>query len=95
MFGPALDSENEQKAITIGRAMRELPAGARPVIVGDRKHDIHAAHQHEIPAIGVLWGIGSKQELLAAGADALAQSPAELTTILARDPSSHFRTLAI
>lgn len=81
--GPDLDSENEQKAITIGRATRELPPDARPVMVGDREHDIHAAREHNIPTIGVLWGIGSKQELLTAGADALAHTPAELATLLA------------
>ncbi|MGH2879289.1 MAG: HAD hydrolase-like protein [Solirubrobacteraceae bacterium] len=50
-------------------------------MVGDRKHDITAAHEHNIPAIGVLWGIGSEQELLAAGANALAQTPTELATL--------------
>jgi phosphoglycolate phosphatase len=83
VIGPELDSENEQKATTIGRAMRDLAPDARPVMVGDRKHDIAAAHEHSIPAIGVLWGIGSERELLAAGADALAHTPAELTTLLA------------
>jgi phosphoglycolate phosphatase len=83
VIGPELDSENEQKAITIGRAMRELAPDARPVMVGDRKHDIAAAHAHNIPAIGVLWGIGSEQELLIAGASALAHTPTELATLLA------------
>ena len=83
VIGPELDSENEQKATTIGRAMRKLAPDARPVMVGDRKHDIAAAHEHNIPAIGVLWGIGSEQELLAAGADALAHTPTELATLLA------------
>jgi phosphoglycolate phosphatase len=83
VIGPELDSENEQKATTIGRAMRKLAPDARPVMVGDRKHDIAAAHEHNIPAIGVLWGIGSEQELLAAGANALAHTPTELATLLA------------
>ena len=83
MIGPELDSENEQKAVTVGRAMRELSPKARPVIVGDRKHDIVAAHEHNIRAIGVLWGIGSEAELLTAGADAIAQTPVELGTLLA------------
>ena len=52
-------------------------------MVGDRKHDVLAAHRHEIPAIGVLWGIGSERELRDAGADALADIPATLATLLA------------
>jgi len=48
VIGPELDSENEQKAVTVGRAMRELAPEAHPVMVGDRKHDIAAAHKHDI-----------------------------------------------
>jgi phosphoglycolate phosphatase len=51
-------------------------------MVGDRKHDIVAAHEHDIRAIGVLWGIGSEAELLTAGADAIAQTPVELKALL-------------
>ncbi len=43
-------------------------------MVGDRKHDIAAAHQHDLRAVGVLWGIGSEAELLTAGAASLGQS---------------------
>jgi phosphoglycolate phosphatase len=63
--------------------MLELPPRAHPVMVGDRKHDIVAAHEHDIRAIGVLWGIGSEAELLTAGADAIAQTPVELKALLA------------
>jgi phosphoglycolate phosphatase len=86
VIGPELDSENEQKTVTVGRALQELPSDARPVMVGDRRHDIHAAHDHGLPAIGVLWGIGSEEELRTAGADALVQTPGELATLLV---SSH------
>ncbi len=75
VIGPELNSENEHKAVTIGRAMQAPPPDARPVMVGDRKHDVAAAHEHDIRAIGVLWGIGSELELLAAGADAIAHTP--------------------
>lgn len=83
VIGPELDSENEQKVVTVGRAMRELAPHSHPVMVGDRKHDIVAAQEHDIRSIGVLWGIGSEGELRTAGADALAQTPAELATLLA------------
>jgi phosphoglycolate phosphatase len=83
VIGPGLDSENEQKAVTVGRAMRELSPKARPVMVGDRKYDIAAAHEHDINAIGVLWGIGSEVELRTARADAIARTPVELETLLA------------
>jgi phosphoglycolate phosphatase len=86
VIGPELNSENEQKTLTIGSALQKLPPGARPVMVGDRKHDIHAAHDHGLHAIGVLWGIGSEEELRTAGADEFVHTPADLAILLA--PSS-------
>jgi phosphoglycolate phosphatase len=83
VVGPELEAENERKTVTVARAIRELPSGARPVMVGDRSYDIEAAHENAIPAIGVFWGIGSEQELRAAGADDLARTPAELAGMLA------------
>jgi phosphoglycolate phosphatase len=83
VIGPDLDSENEHKAVTVGRAMLELPPGANPVMVGDRRYDIAAAHENGIRAIGVLWGIGSEHELITAGADALARTTTELASMLA------------
>ena len=89
VVGPELDSENEHKAVTVGRAMRQLAPDAHPVMIGDRKHDITAAHENGIRAIGVLWGIGTEKELLTAGADALAHNPAELADLLTPSPSQH------
>ena len=76
--GPALDAEAEPKADTIARALLGLPAGARAVMVGDRRFDVEGAHEHGLPCIGVLWGIGSEEELRAAGADAIVATPDEL-----------------
>jgi phosphoglycolate phosphatase len=87
--GPALDAVAEPKAETIGRALRGLPDGARPVMVGDRRYDVVGAHAHGIPCIGVLWGIGSEQELREAGADAIVATPADLVAaILSPRPSA-------
>jgi phosphoglycolate phosphatase len=41
-----------------------------------------AATEHGILAVGVLWGIGSEAELRAAGADAIARTPADLVALL-------------
>jgi phosphoglycolate phosphatase len=83
VVGPELEAENEPKTVTVERAIRELPSGARPVMVGDRRYDIVAAHENAILAVGALWGIGSEQELVAAGADDLARTPAELAGMFA------------
>ncbi len=51
-------------------------------MVGDRKHDMHAARYHGMQAIGVLWGYGSEEELLEAGAEMLVETPAQLLDLL-------------
>ena len=55
---------------------------ADAVMVGDRAHDVEGAHRHGIPCIGVTWGFGSARELREAGADVLADSPAQLQALL-------------
>ena len=75
--GPDLAARTEDKATTIATALAAL-APARAVMVGDRSFDVIGAHARGMPAIGVTWGIGSRQELTAAGADAIADAPADL-----------------
>jgi phosphoglycolate phosphatase len=82
--GPSLEAEAEPKSETIRRALLGLPAGARPVMVGDRLFDVHGAHAHGMPCIGVLWGIGSAEELGTAGADAIVATPDELVAAILR-----------
>lgn len=55
---------------------------ASTVMVGDRLHDIHAAKANRLRSIGVLWGYGGQAELQQAGADLLAQTPAQIVQLL-------------
>ena len=48
------------------------------VMVGDRKHDVLAAKRNGVLSLGVTYGYGSREELEAAGADYLCESPAEV-----------------
>jgi phosphoglycolate phosphatase-like HAD superfamily hydrolase/uncharacterized protein (DUF427 family) len=48
---------------------REGVAASEVVMVGDRHHDIEAAHANGAAAVGVDWGYGSRAELESAGAD--------------------------
>ena len=52
------------------------------VMVGDRHHDIDGAKAVGMDSIGVLYGYGDRTEHEAAGADAIAESVAELRTVL-------------
>ena len=55
---------------------------ARTLFVGDSDVDIHTAHNAGLPGAGVLWGFRTRQELEAAGANALADTPADLARIV-------------
>ena len=72
------------KGDVVAEALRQLQPCRRPVMVGDREHDVQGAAEHGVPCVGVLWGYGSEQELTAAGAAALVRSPAELAPLLTR-----------
>jgi len=64
------------------RSMDRLDADAMLVMVGDREHDVHGARAHGIDTIGVLWGYGTQDELIEAGAVQLAASPTVLGELL-------------
>ena len=52
------------------------------VMVGDREHDILGAKENGISSVGLLLGYGSREELLEAGADQIAEDTKELEEIL-------------
>ena len=80
-------SDNEvrsSKQDVVAEALVRLAAiGAdlrRPVLVGDRVHDVEGAAANGVPSIFVDWGYGSASEQ--AGSLAVAHSPAELQRLL-------------
>jgi phosphoglycolate phosphatase len=75
--GPELDATGEDKTTTVGKALRALGATGG-AMVGDRSFDMVAARAHGLLAVGVAWGIGSRAELDAAGAERIVAMPAEL-----------------
>ena len=88
VFAPPLDEVDEPKVATLEKALAEYAIGRPPfaaVMVGDRKHDIEAAHANGLLAIGALWGFGSWRELVEAGADFLAEQPPDVREIVTHD----------
>jgi phosphoglycolate phosphatase len=81
--GPSL-AEIEPKTVTVRRALDALglAPGARAPMIGDRLHDVEAAHANGLRCVGVLWGFGTEEELRAAGADAIVAEPAELSAVV-------------
>jgi phosphoglycolate phosphatase len=76
-------SAHSEKATLIARALGDFAiAPCNAVMVGDRHFDIEGALANHVHAVGVTWGFGDREELAAAGADAIAESPQELTALL-------------
>ena len=51
-------------------------------MIGDRSYDMIGALRVGIRAYGVLWGIGSEEELKGAGAERLFERPTSLTSLI-------------
>ncbi len=80
VYGTEPDGSVDDKADLIAAVLRAEALDAHDtVMVGDRLHDVHGAHANGLRAIGVLWGYGTRAELEAAGADALADTPGDLS----------------
>lgn len=82
--GNTLDEKRPTKASVIQYILDTHPevTADNAVMVGDRKFDMEGAAAFSMPAVGVLFGYGSREELTAAGALTLAENPDELAEIL-------------
>ncbi len=81
--GATLDDTRIKKADVIAYALAESGADGRSsAMIGDREHDIFGAKANGLYSVGVLYGFGSREELLRAGADAIAATPHALLNIL-------------
>jgi phosphoglycolate phosphatase len=84
VHGATLDGRVRHKDQVVAAALAAHPAGERPVLVGDRSHDVLGARAHGLPCIGAGWGPAPPGELAAAGAAVVAAAPAEVPAALAR-----------
>lgn len=83
VFGAELDGTRDAKADVIAHLLATqgiVPSEA--IMIGDRKHDCIGAAAHGIPAIGVAWGYGGRDELTAHGAAAIADRPDDLQRVI-------------
>ena len=80
--GAALDGSRDTKSKVIAYLLEHCPASDQIVMVGDTKYDVLGAAAHGIGTIGVAWGYGEVADMEAAGAEAIARSPAQLLEML-------------
>ncbi len=78
VYGSELTGENADKVDLIRHVLSTERFREPPHMVGDRRHDIEAAHANGLVGVGVLWGYGSRAELEAAGSDTLVESMEQL-----------------
>lgn len=89
VYGPDLAGRLDDKAELLAHLLaRERIPAARVVMVGDRAHDVLAARANGLRSIGVLWGYGSRDELIGAGADGVCASPAGLPAAIVALPGA-------
>ncbi len=83
IFGSELDGTNVHKADLLRFALSETGENpAKALMVGDREHDAIGARAHGLSPIGVLWGYGSREELVAAGVERMLEKPTQLASII-------------
>lgn len=92
LTGASEDEVRSAKADVVEEALRRLRVGgadlSRPVMVGDRHHDVVGAAAHDVPTIYVTWGYGAPEET--AGTVAVVDTAAELLGVLGLDgPAGH------
>ena len=79
VYGSELNGVNADKRDLLAHVVRaESLASANTVMVGDRAHYVLGALANGLFSVGVLWGYGSREELVAAGAGALCDVPSAL-----------------
>lgn len=79
--GSLAHGERGTKAEVISHALAATGAEkGSTVMVGDRMHDIAGAHEAGVDSVGVLWGYGSRTELV--GATYIVGTPEEIIPIV-------------
>jgi phosphoglycolate phosphatase len=80
--GASLDLSRYHKAHVIAYLLTQVEDAENILMVGDTKYDVLGAAEHRIPTIGVAWGYGTVEDMVTAGAAAIARDPAHLLELL-------------
>ena len=80
--GASSDLARNTKEAVIAYLLEECGSDENIVMVGDTAFDVIGAKAHGIPTIAVSWGYGLEEDLVTAGATAIARSMDELNRLL-------------
>ena len=75
-----LSLTEKQKDEVIAYAVKQLGITDPQSVwmIGDRANDVWGAARNQIQCLGALWGFGTPEELLEAGAAALCHTPSDV-----------------
>ncbi len=76
--GATMGTSRSTKASVIAYLLEQAGRSEHSVMVGDTAFDVLGAKEHGIPTVGVSWGYGKVEDMLSAGAVAIANSMEEL-----------------
>lgn len=89
VYGSELDGTRSSKVDLLQHVLEDARLDASSTfMIGDRMHDMHGARAHAVTPLGALWGYGSPDELLTAGAAALCDCPADVPSMIRRMSTS-------
>jgi phosphoglycolate phosphatase len=84
VFGSELDGTRVDKSHLLEYALKEASVDpAKTLMIGDRSHDMVGAKNNGMTGIGVLYGYGSRDELLQAGAHHVCATPGAILGCIA------------
>lgn len=79
--GASMDKSRDSKEAVIQCLLEQIHE-ENTIMVGDTHFDVLGAAAHRIPTIGVAWGYGAVEDMVKAGAIAIAGTPQELLNLL-------------
>lgn len=85
IYGSTADQGRDTKAKVISHLLAHIaPIPGRIVMVGDTVYDVEGANALQIPCIGVSWGYGVLDDMMAEGAIGMAHSMDELYQLISQ-----------
>ena len=82
VLGGCAEREKKPDPAIINEILEALPSGTETFMIGDSNVDIHTAQNAGITSIGCIWGFRSRDELVMAGADHIAETPQDISSII-------------
>lgn len=80
--GASFDTSRDSKAAVISHLLNTYELTGEIIMIGDTVFDVEGAAEFGIPTVGVSWGFGKAEDMLSAGAKAVANSMDELFELI-------------